>query len=231
MQRARGSPSSPTPALSRSSARAARARGVRHRGGSPRCPGAVALAPAHVGVVLDHLAQLQDAVHQRLRPRRAAGHVHVDRHELVGRHERVVVEHAHRAAARAHRDRPLRLEHLVVEPADDRRHLDRHAPREDDQVGLARRGAERLEAEAGDVHARAGGLELLHRAARQPESEREERVRARPGDGRRASSSARVPRRSVRVLRPRGEGRGASGACSRTSQRRRRAAAAVRRAR
>src|SRR4051795_4206985 len=58
--------------------------------------GAVALAPAHVWVLLDHLAQLEDPVHERLRPRRAARHVHVDRHELVGRDDRVVVEHAHR---------------------------------------------------------------------------------------------------------------------------------------
>ncbi len=122
-------------------------------------------------------------MHQRLRARRAAGDVHVDRHELVGRHQRVVVEDPHRAAASAHRDRPLRLEHLVIQPPDDRRHLDRHAPGEDDQVGLAGGGAERLEAEARDVHARAGGVELLHRAARQPEPEREERVGARPRHG------------------------------------------------
>ena len=64
------------------------------------------------------------------------------------------------------------------------RHLDRHAPGEDDQVGLPRRGAEGLEAEARDVHARAGGVELLHRAAGEAEGEREERVRARPRDGR-----------------------------------------------
>ena len=162
-------------------------RGVRHRGevsldllGALR---AVALAPARLGVVLDQLAQLEDAVHQGLRAWRAAGHVHVDRHELVGRDQRVVVEDAHRAAAGAHRDRPLGLEHLVVEAADDRRHLDRDPARQDDQVGLARGGPEGLEAEARDVHARAGGLELLHRAAGQTESEREERVRASPGDG------------------------------------------------
>src|SRR4051812_33283072 len=47
--------------------------------------GAVALAPAHARVAVDHRAQLEDAVHQRLGPRRAAGHVDVDGHELVGR--------------------------------------------------------------------------------------------------------------------------------------------------
>src|SRR5947208_10240025 len=64
--------------------------------------GAVALAPAEVWLLLDHLAQLEDPVHERLGARRAAGDVDVDRHELVGRHNRVVVEDAHRARARAH---------------------------------------------------------------------------------------------------------------------------------
>src|SRR5215213_2809999 len=68
-----------------------------------RATGAVALAPAHVGVVLDHLAQLEDPVHERLGPRRTAGNVNVDRHELVGRHDRVVVEDAHRGRAGTHR--------------------------------------------------------------------------------------------------------------------------------
>src|SRR5580693_3714876 len=45
---------------------------------------AVALPPARLWVLLDQLAQLEDAVHQSLGPWRAAGHVHVDRHELVG---------------------------------------------------------------------------------------------------------------------------------------------------
>src|SRR3954452_10275226 len=62
--------------------------------------GAVALAPAEVRLLDDHLAQLEDAVHERLRARRAARDVDVDRHELVGRHDRVVVEDAHRARAR-----------------------------------------------------------------------------------------------------------------------------------
>src|ERR1044072_5499213 len=57
---------------------------------------AVALAPAEVRVVLDHLAQLEDPVHEGLGPRWAARHVDVDRHELVGGHDRVVVEDAHR---------------------------------------------------------------------------------------------------------------------------------------
>src|SRR3954452_11800623 len=114
----------------------------------------VTLAPAGVAAGDDLLAQLEDPVHQRLRARRAARHVHGDRHELVGRHDRVVVEDAHRARAGAHGDPPLRLEHLVPDAADDRRHLDRDPARQDEQVGLARAGAEGLEPEARDVDAR-----------------------------------------------------------------------------
>src|SRR3954452_3398508 len=144
--------------------------------------GAVAVAPALLLVVLDHVAQAEDPVHERLGPGRAAGHVHVDRHELVRRRERVVVEHAHGAAAGAHRDRPLGLEHLVVQTPDDRRHLDRDPARQDDEVGLAGGGAQGLEAEARDVHARPDHAHHLDRAAGQAEREREDRVASRPRD-------------------------------------------------
>ena len=163
--------------------------------------GVVALAPAHVGVVLDHLAQLQHSVHQRLRARRAARDVHVDRHELVGGDERVVVEDAHRGAAGAHRDRPLRLEHLVVDAAHDRRHLDRDAPGEDQQVGLARRGAEGLEAEARDVDAgrrRSTSSRSRSRPGRRSPGRRSSSAPTRPPC--RASSSARVLRRNFSKL-------------------------------
>ena len=91
---------------------------------------------------------------------------------LSAGHDRVVVEDAHRGRAGAHRDRPLGLEHLVVDAPDDRRHLDRDAARQDEQVGLARRGAEGLEAEARDVHARGDDRHHLDRAAGQAEGRR-----------------------------------------------------------
>src|ERR1044072_3616791 len=43
----------------------------------------VALAPAEVRVVLDHLAQLEDPVHESLGSRRGARHADVGRHEAV----------------------------------------------------------------------------------------------------------------------------------------------------
>src|SRR4051794_14175193 len=46
--------------------------------------GVVALPPVLVGVALDLALQLGEAVEDRLRAGRAAGHVDVDGHELVG---------------------------------------------------------------------------------------------------------------------------------------------------
>src|SRR3954453_11297095 len=46
--------------------------------------GVVALAPAEVGLAADEPLQLVEPVEQRLGARRAARHVDVDRHELVG---------------------------------------------------------------------------------------------------------------------------------------------------
>ena len=85
------------------------------------------------------------AVHEHLGPRRAPGHVHVHRHDRVhARDESVVVEHAPRRGAHAHRDDPLGLGHLVVDLAQHRPHLLRDPARDDHQVGLPRRRAEHL---------------------------------------------------------------------------------------
>jgi hypothetical protein len=91
--------------------------------------------------------------------------VHVDGEELVGGDDRVVVEHAHGAGAGAHGDGPFGLEHLVVDAADDRRHLDADAPGEDEQIGLAGAGAHGFGADAGDVEAAADEGDHFDRAA------------------------------------------------------------------
>src|SRR5437763_2210379 len=93
----------------------------------------VALPPAEVGLPLDHVLQLDDPVHQGLWPGWAAGDVDVDGHELIGAlHHRVVVEHPRARGAGAHRDHPLRLQHLVIDAAYDGRHLDRDPAGQDD---------------------------------------------------------------------------------------------------
>ena len=127
--------------------------------------------------------QADDPLHQLLGPRRAAGHVDVDGDDLVDRLEdRVVVEHPAGARAGAHRDHPLRLEHLVVDLAQRRGHLVRDAAGDDQQVGLARRGAERLHPEARDVVARRDDRHHLDRAAGEPERVGPHRLRLRPRD-------------------------------------------------
>src|SRR5919107_973519 len=77
-------------------------------------------------------------------------------------------------------DRGPRLEHLLPDAPDDRRHLDRDATGQEDRVGLARRRPRGLEAEARDVDARADVRHPLDRAAREAEGQREVRVADRP---------------------------------------------------
>src|SRR5690606_11093284 len=91
-----------------------------------------------------------DGMDEGLRPRRAAGGVHVHGHDLVDAlDDRVVVEHAAAGRANAHRQHPLRLHHLVVDLTEHRGHLLRVVPCDDHEVGLARRGPEDLHADPG----------------------------------------------------------------------------------
>ena len=107
--------------------------------------------------------------------------------------DRVVVEHAAGARAGAHRDHPLRLEHLVVDLAQRRGHLVHDAAGDDQQVGLARRRAERLHPEARDVVARRDDRHHLDRAAGEPERVGPHRLRLRPARRPSRASSARRP--------------------------------------
>ena len=126
--------------------------------------------------VADLVAQLEHRVDQHLRPRRAAGQVHVDRHDVVDAlDDRVVVEHAAGAGADAHREHPLGVRHLVVDLAQHGGHLLAHPAGHDHQVGLPRRGPEDLLAPAARVVARGAVGHHLDRAAGQAERRRPER--------------------------------------------------------
>ena len=108
-----------------------------------RLPSGVALAAQHA-VLLDLLLQLHHAVEQRLRPRRAAGHVDVHRHHLVDALQHVVAVLPVGAAvvgAGAHGDDVLGLRHLLVEPLHARGHLQGDGAGHDHEVALARRAA------------------------------------------------------------------------------------------
>src|SRR5258708_39391578 len=62
---------------------------------------------------LDLLLQQRDGINQLLRSRRATGHVDIYGDDLIhALHQRVIVEHAARRRARAHRDHPLWLRQL-----------------------------------------------------------------------------------------------------------------------
>src|SRR4029078_1039035 len=127
--------------------------------------------------------QLQDAVEQRLGGRRTAGNVDVDGNDPVAAaHDRIaVVVIAAAVRARAHRDDPARLGHLVVDLAQRRRHLVAERPGDDHEVALARARPEQ-HAEAVDVVARRASVHHLDRAAREAEGHRPQRTGLGPVD-------------------------------------------------
>src|SRR3990170_5930318 len=112
--------------------------------------------PAQEWLLADLLLEFQEALIQRFRSRRAAGDVDVHRDDLVDAFENgvvVVVKRSAAGRATAHADHVFRLGHLLPQPADDRRDLDRRAPGHDDAVGLPR-GPARDDAGAVGVEAR-----------------------------------------------------------------------------
>jgi len=90
------------------------------------------------------LLQLKNAKHQRLSRRRATGHIDIHWHNPITtpRHTVAVMVVTTTIRARAHRDDPSRLRHLVVHLTQRGRHLVRKRAGHDHNVGLARRGAE-----------------------------------------------------------------------------------------
>src|SRR3990172_1425952 len=96
------------------------------------------------GFDLDLVLELQDALDQRLGPRRTAGHVDVYGHDLIDPLEDrivVVVERPAAGPARSHGQHVLGLGHLLPQPPYDRRHLDGAAAGHDHEISLPRRGA------------------------------------------------------------------------------------------
>src|SRR5579884_4019764 len=135
-----------------------------------RAAGRAVLPPAEQLAVADLLVQREDPVQERLRAGRTAGHVHVHGHDLVDAlDDRIVVEHPARARADAHRDDPLRLDHLVVDLTQDRGHLLAEATGDDHQVGLAGARPEDLHPEPSGVVVRGAGRHHLDRATGETE--------------------------------------------------------------
>src|SRR5699024_4799076 len=89
--------------------------------------------------VLDLIVQLVHGIDQHFGPRRAAGQIHVHRHDVVDSlHDGVVVEHAAAAGAHAHGQDVFGVDHLIVDLAQYGRHLIADAAGDDHQIGLAR---------------------------------------------------------------------------------------------
>ena len=132
-------------------------------------------------LVLDLFLEKINRVDELLGAGRTAGNIDVDGHDLIDAlHQGIVVEDAARGGASAHGNDPLGLGHLVVEAAEDGSHFLRDAPGHDHEVGLARRGAEHLGAEASDVEARSAHGHHFNGAAGQPEGHGPHGVLANP---------------------------------------------------
>ena len=94
-------------------------------------------------LLADLVLQPHEAVEQCLRPRRTTRHVNIHRQQLVYPLQyRVAPVHPARGSARAHRDYPFGVRHLVPEHLDCGSHLLGDGPSHDHNVRLARGGAE-----------------------------------------------------------------------------------------
>src|SRR5690606_13622721 len=130
----------------------------------------------------DLLLKLQHPIEQRLRGRRAAGNIDVDRHDAVAPpHHRVgIVIVAAAVGAGSHRDYPARLCHLIVDLAQGRRHLVAEGAGDDHDIRLSRTWAEDR-TEAVQVIAAGGRVHHLHGTTGQAKGHGPEGPRLRPG--------------------------------------------------
>src|SRR3989442_11604188 len=132
------------------------------------------------GHAVDFVLKPHQAIKQRFRPRRATGYIDIDRNHVIDALEnRIRIERTTHVGAGAHGDDPFRIRHLVVHAADNRCHLQRHGPGDDDQVRLPRT---RTEYDAEPVRVEAGCTRRHHfdGTAGQTESHGPERGLPRP---------------------------------------------------
>src|SRR6478735_7131237 len=129
-------------------------------------------------LLLDQLLELHHPVDEALGPGRAAGDVDVHGHHAVDALDRAVgaLVASARARAVAHRDAPLGLRHLLPQADERPGHLGRQRAGHDEDVRLARAGAEREHAPA--VHVVLGRRRGHHldRAAGEAREERPQAV-------------------------------------------------------
>ena len=128
--------------------------------------------------LLHHLLlQHHDAVHECFRPRRTSRDVHVDGNDRIDPlHHGVVVKHAARGRTGPHRNHPLRLWHLLIDPSNDGRKFQRHTSGTEEHIGLARGVAESLHPKSCKVEATGGGRHEFDGAAGRTEGHRPQRT-------------------------------------------------------
>jgi len=133
---------------------------------------------------LDFLLQQRDRVDQLLRAWWASGNIDIDWDHLIHTlHQRIVLKHATRSRARAHRHNPFGFRHLLPELANHWGHLVGNATGNDHKVTLAGRRTEHLGAEASDVETRGSHRHHFNRAASQAEGHGPNGTLAHPVDG------------------------------------------------
>jgi len=123
-------------------------------------------------VLLDLLLQLEATVQQGLGGGRATGNVNVHGDDPVASTDDGVgvMVVATTVGARAHRNNPLGVSHLIVHLAESGGHLVGQGAGNDEHVSLARRGTEN-DTEAIEIVTTSPAVHHLHSAARQAEGE------------------------------------------------------------
>src|SRR5215211_2680257 len=120
-------------------------------------------------------------MYQHLGSWRTTWNVNVNRNDLVDTLDNgVVIKNTTGRRASAHRDNPLRLRHLVVNPAQHRRHLARYATGDDHHVSLSRARTKYLSTKTRQIVSRRGRVHHFDRAASESKSRRPQRRLPRP---------------------------------------------------
>ncbi len=159
----------------------------------------------------DLLLQQHQTLQKGFWPRRTTGDVDIDRQDLVDPlHDTVNIVHAAGVGAAAHRHDPLGVGHLLVDPQHAGSHLLERCPGNDHQVRFARRTAQNLGTETGQVETRRHAGHHLDKTAGEAEEHRPEAVLAPPVDGiieggqndiRRQLFAHETPRSALRLSR------------------------------
>ena len=131
----------------------------------------------------DFFLQHHQPLQHRFGPGRTARNVDIDRQDLIyALDDAVNIIHPAAVGAGTHGNDPLGFRHLFVEAQDDRRNFLEDGTGGNQQIGLARRGAQHFGAEPGHVVPGGKGRGFFHKTAGKPEKHGPEAVLARPVD-------------------------------------------------